>query len=127
MVAQLMTANPLHLGTWVQALRPVAGPLLAPLSEVFRTAKSPESRDYAATALADYAADRPELVADLLLDADTRRQYDLLFPALQRDPERAARRIRDELAIPTPDPNTPIAPEGAVRATAWRDGRRPVR
>jgi formylglycine-generating enzyme required for sulfatase activity/tRNA A-37 threonylcarbamoyl transferase component Bud32 len=113
-VEQLLTENPLYLETWVRALRPVAGPLLPHLSEVYRTAKSSERRDYAATVLADFAAERPETLTDLLLDADTPRQFDVLFRAVRRFPERAAGRVREELAIPTPDPNTPIKPEAAA-------------
>jgi formylglycine-generating enzyme required for sulfatase activity/tRNA A-37 threonylcarbamoyl transferase component Bud32 len=112
-VAQLLAQNPLHLGTWVPALRPVAAALLAPLAEEYRTAKSPERREYAATVLADYA-DQPETLADLLLDADTPGQYDRLFPALRDRAERAAKRIREELVLPTPDPDAPITPKGVV-------------
>jgi len=112
-VAQLMTANHLHLGTWVRALRPVAGVLLPGLAEVFRTAKSADRREYAATVVADYATDQPELLADLLLDAESPQLYDPLLHALRRHPEQAARRIREELAIPTPDPNAPITPQAA--------------
>jgi formylglycine-generating enzyme required for sulfatase activity len=113
-VAELLAQNPLHLGTWVPALRPVAAFLVPPLAEECRTAKSPERREYAATLLADYAADQPEALADLLLDADTPAQYDRLFPAVQGQAERAARRIREELALPTPDPDAPITPKGAA-------------
>jgi formylglycine-generating enzyme required for sulfatase activity len=112
-VEVLLAENPLRLGTWVPALRPVAASLLPPLAEAFRTAKSPERREYAATVLADYA-DRPETLADLLLDAETPGQYDRLLPAVRRHAELAAKRIRDELAIPTPDPDAPITPQGAA-------------
>ena len=110
-----MTANRLHLGTWVKSLRPVSAVLLPQLSEVFRTAKSAEQREYAATVLADYAAAQPELLADLLLDADSSALYDPLFQALKRSPEQAARRVRQELAIPMPDPNVPITLQAAIQ------------
>jgi formylglycine-generating enzyme required for sulfatase activity/tRNA A-37 threonylcarbamoyl transferase component Bud32 len=113
-VEMLLAENPLHLGTWVPALRPVADSLLPPLAEEYRTARSPERREYAATVLADYAADQPETLADLLLDADTPGQYDRLFPAVRRHAEPAAARVRDELAIPTPDPDAPITPKGVA-------------
>ena len=43
-VEQLLGANPLHLGPWVQALEPVRDALLGRLSEVFRDPKRPEYR-----------------------------------------------------------------------------------
>ncbi len=92
----MLAANPLHLGTWVTALRPVREPLLKPLGEVFRVAKSAERREFAATVLADYAGDKPDTLADLLLDADP-KQYALLFPVLQRDREQAVESIRRAL------------------------------
>ena len=95
-VERMLAANPLHLGIWVQALRPVRGSLLTPLSEVYRTAKSPERREFAATVLADFAADRPETLADLLLDADA-KQYALLLPVMQRYREQAVERMRREV------------------------------
>jgi formylglycine-generating enzyme required for sulfatase activity len=113
-IVQVMTSTPRNLETWARALRPIAGRLLAPLSEVYRTGKPSERREYAATVLAEYAADQPALIADLLLDADSRGQFDLLFAALRRDPDRAAKRIRDELAIPTPDPDAAVTPEKAA-------------
>jgi formylglycine-generating enzyme required for sulfatase activity len=81
LLEQLLTANPLYLGTWADALRPVRDKLLEPLAEVFRGRKLAEHKQMAATLLADYAADRPELLAELLLDADA-RQYAALRPSV---------------------------------------------
>jgi formylglycine-generating enzyme required for sulfatase activity len=81
-VEQMLSANPLYLGTWVKALQPVSAELLTPLTKVYRAATSPERREFAATVLADYAADKPDVLADLLLEADP-RQYVVLYPALQ--------------------------------------------
>jgi formylglycine-generating enzyme required for sulfatase activity len=86
-LAELLTANPLHLGTWAEALRPVRGVLLEPLAEVFRSRRLPEHKQVAATLLADYAADQSELLAELLLDADARQ-----YAALRRS---AAARWQD--------------------------------
>jgi formylglycine-generating enzyme required for sulfatase activity/tRNA A-37 threonylcarbamoyl transferase component Bud32 len=96
-VAQMLSENPLHLGTWVQALSPVRESLLGPLSKVYREAKSPERREVAATVLADYTADKPNMLANLLLDADP-KQYAILFPVLQSYREQAVARMRRELA-----------------------------
>src|SRR5207245_2141831 len=43
------------------------------------------------------AGDRPDVLADLLADADL-KQYATLFPLLQAQPERAVARLTEELA-----------------------------
>ncbi len=113
-VARLLSANPLHLGTWVQALRPVRESLLGPLSKEYREAKSAERREFAATVLADYAADKPDVLAQLLLDADP-KQYALLFPVLHRYREQAVARMRRELAQRAEDGNDPPLPKREER------------
>jgi formylglycine-generating enzyme required for sulfatase activity len=95
----LLAANPLHLGPWVEALAPVRAALVAPLGEAFRCHAHPDKRQVAAIILADYAADRPEVLADLLLDADD-RQYPLLLPRLLAHPEQAAVLMAEELDRP---------------------------
>jgi hypothetical protein len=94
---QLLEANPLHLGLWTNALGPVKGALLAPLEEVSRGRKLAERREVAATVLADYACDRPELLVRLIGDADP-KQFALLLPLLQKDREKALSLLRQELA-----------------------------
>jgi serine/threonine protein kinase/formylglycine-generating enzyme required for sulfatase activity len=86
---QMLAANPLHVGTWMKALRPVRDHLLEPLGEVFRTTESADRREVAAMVLADYAADRPDVLAELLLDADN-RQFAVLFPVLRQHARAAA-------------------------------------
>src|SRR5262249_5616510 len=61
-VERMLSANPLHLGDWVKALRPVRTSLLKPLADVYRTATSPERREVAATVLADYAAEDADVL-----------------------------------------------------------------
>jgi hypothetical protein len=95
-VDELLSANPLHLGTWVQALWRVRAVLLPPLGEVFRGRRLAEFRHVAATVLADYASDRPALLAELLLDADV-TQDAVLFPVLQRSSQQAAEVCHAEL------------------------------
>ena len=95
-VEELLSANPLYLGAWVGALRPVRAALLGSLAEVFRGRRLAEFRQVAATVLADWAEDRPGLVADLLMDADP-KQDALLFPVLKRHREQAVRRLHEEL------------------------------
>jgi len=83
-VDQLVWANPLFLGLWVRALRPVRDHLRDPLTDVFRGKHLADRRLVAADVLADYAADRPAVLADLACDADA-EQFALLRPAMEKN------------------------------------------
>jgi formylglycine-generating enzyme required for sulfatase activity len=88
-VADLVAVNAVYLGRWGEALRPVKARLLEPLAEVFRD-RRPErtaERVLAANLLADYAADQPPVLTDLLLDADD-KQFAVLYPTFQDQAER---------------------------------------
>ena len=84
-VAQaLVTVNPVHIGPWLDALRPVRTKLNTPLASVFGEKSRPESEHALATSiLTDYASDDPDLLADLLMDADP-KAYATFFPVAQR-------------------------------------------
>ncbi len=73
--ADLVAVPAVYLANWMDALRPVQDKLMA---------RSPRS---SATA-ADYAADRAEVLADLLMDADE-KQFAVLFPRLEARREAA--------------------------------------
>jgi formylglycine-generating enzyme required for sulfatase activity/tRNA A-37 threonylcarbamoyl transferase component Bud32 len=94
-VGELLSANPLHLGQWVEALRPVREQLIPPLGRVFRGAEPglAEYRQVAASVLADYAADRPHVLADLVVDADA-KQFAVLYPKVQDLGERGLPLLR---------------------------------
>jgi eukaryotic-like serine/threonine-protein kinase len=80
-VGDLIRENPIYLLYWSEAFRLVKRPLLAPLSQVFRDQR-PEvaaERSVATNLLADYAADNPQVLADLLMDADE-KQFAVIFP-----------------------------------------------
>ena len=86
-VAQgLVTANLVYLRTWLDALRPVRTSLTAPLAAIFRDKSRPESEHALATSiLADYTSDDPNLIADLLMDADPKAYADFFpIPIAQR-------------------------------------------
>jgi formylglycine-generating enzyme required for sulfatase activity/serine/threonine protein kinase len=100
-VEQLLSANSLHLGQWLNALRPVAPALLAPLGEAFRNDRLPELRLPAAIVLADYAKDDVEVLARLVLDAES-EQYAVLRPVLERNRANVAQRMRRVLAQSSP-------------------------
>src|SRR5262249_37317331 len=74
-VQDLVSVNAVFLGLWLEALRPVKDRLSNALAEVFRDRRGERTaeRMLATSVLADYAAGRPELLAELLLDADARQ------------------------------------------------------
>jgi len=100
-VTQFLSENPLHLGLWVEALRPVRPDLLPPLAKVFRKEMLPGKEQLAADILANYAADQPKLLTELMLDADP-RQWAVLFPRLRFHTERVTPLLQKELAKPMP-------------------------
>ena len=98
-----MLENPVFLGQWSEAFRPVKNRLLPPLSVIFRD-HQPErtaERSLATNILADYAADQPQVLADLLMDADE-KQFAVIYPKFKEQGEqglaRADRRDRQEAA-----------------------------
>src|SRR5205823_7605518 len=76
-----------QLTTWKDALHPVRASLLAPLSVVYRSINRPAERSLATEILADYAADQPHVLADLLMDADD-KQFAVIFPKFKEQGER---------------------------------------
>ncbi len=84
-VNDLVMENPVFLGQWLEAFRPVKGHLLAPLSDIFRDRNSERAaeRTLATNLLADYAADNPQVLVDLLLDADE-KQYSRIYPLVEK-------------------------------------------
>ncbi|MGO9599582.1 MAG: formylglycine-generating enzyme family protein, partial [Isosphaeraceae bacterium] len=98
-VAQaLVSVNAVFLGPWIEALRLVRGKLTAPLATIFRDRNRSESeRAQATDILADYAKDDPDLIADLLMDADT-KAYAAFFPIAQRQESKTVRLLQVEIA-----------------------------
>jgi formylglycine-generating enzyme required for sulfatase activity len=84
-VANDLVAVPaVYLATWLESLRPVREQLLTPLAQVYRDGKRRETeRSLATDILADYAAEQPKLLADLLLDAED-KQFAVLYPKVQQ-------------------------------------------
>jgi formylglycine-generating enzyme required for sulfatase activity/tRNA A-37 threonylcarbamoyl transferase component Bud32 len=122
-LAQMLKADPLHLGKWVDALRLVKQHLLPLLERVFRgnEKKLAQYRQVAASVLADYAADSAETLVELIFDADP-RQYAAIEPALMKHRTEAIARMRKELEarpdywkdLPL-DPKCKAAPAELVR------------
>jgi formylglycine-generating enzyme required for sulfatase activity len=104
-VRQLVAENVVHLDHWLAGFRPVRDRLLPELAAVYRDRaeeRGPERR-VALKVLAEYAADRPAVLADLIMDADT-SQFLKLFPLLSRQREAAVPRLEAVLdQTPQPD------------------------
>jgi hypothetical protein len=86
-----------YLATWLECFRTVRDKLLVPLAVVYRDAKRRETeRSLATDILADYAADQPQLLADLLMDADD-KQFAVLYPKVKEQGERGRSVLTGEI------------------------------
>jgi formylglycine-generating enzyme required for sulfatase activity/tetratricopeptide (TPR) repeat protein len=95
-VQALVTINSVHLGQWLEALRPVRGKLVAPLVSIFGE-KRPESEHTQATnILSDYASDDPNRLAELLMVSD-QKAYLSLFPVAEKKAEQVLPIFQAEL------------------------------
>jgi len=84
-VRELVQHNPVHLLYWSEAFRPVRASLVVPLSDVYRDHRPEQTaeRSLATYLLADYAADNPQALAELLMDADE-KQFGVIFRVAAR-------------------------------------------
>ena len=95
---QLVAVPSVYFADWARALRPVGEVLLPALCQAFRDEDRTDlERSLAAEVLADYVADRPEMLVDLACDANA-RQFKTLFPQLQTHGDRAITLLEAELA-----------------------------
>jgi serine/threonine protein kinase/formylglycine-generating enzyme required for sulfatase activity len=95
--SDVVSAPAVHLVTWMQALRPVRGQLQAPLAAIYRDAKRRETeRSLAADILADYAADEPQVLAGLLMDADE-TQFPVIYPKFEAQADRGLPVLSSEI------------------------------
>jgi formylglycine-generating enzyme required for sulfatase activity len=101
-VEQLVGENPLFMGLWLECFRPIKGKLLPSLAHIYREANRRESeRSLATNILADYAADQPQVLADLLIDADD-KQYSVLYPIVAASPATSTVKNLDKIAATLP-------------------------
>jgi formylglycine-generating enzyme required for sulfatase activity len=90
----LVAENPVWVGQWVEALRPIGTRLVEPLAAMCGDASRSDGERYiAATVLLEYAADRPGTLADAACRGDS-HQVAVLLPALRQHPARAASTLR---------------------------------
>jgi formylglycine-generating enzyme required for sulfatase activity/WD40 repeat protein len=116
-VNDLLAVPAAELTGWKDALRPVRHKLLAPLSVVYRSVNRPAERSRATELLADYAADQPDVLASLLLDADD-KQFAVIYPRLQSHRERGAAILTTELGR---EMAPPVTSDWTVRFYKWND------
>lgn len=117
-IDQLVAENVTSLGHWIEGLRPVKAALLPALANVYRDPKRRESERSVATGiLADYAADQPELLADLLLDADE-KQFAVLLPKLKSHGERGVTYLRKVVSPSAVGGDTEVFKKAGVIAEA---------
>jgi formylglycine-generating enzyme required for sulfatase activity len=89
--------NPTHYTPLTEMLHPVLERLVEPLTDIVRDKQRAESdRALATNILAEYARDKPEMLADLLMGADG-KPFGVLFERLKVHPE-AATLLEAELA-----------------------------
>jgi formylglycine-generating enzyme required for sulfatase activity len=94
----LVSVDPIVLGNWSAMLSPVKAHLTPPLSAISRDRLAPVSseRTLATNVLAVYAADQPDLLADLLMEADD-KQFAALFPKVRDHRDRGANFLTAEI------------------------------
>jgi formylglycine-generating enzyme required for sulfatase activity/tRNA A-37 threonylcarbamoyl transferase component Bud32 len=99
----LVRENPLPAVTWVEALRPVRRSLLPGLQAVFcDRQRSDSERSLATGILADYAAERPDILADLIMDADE-KQFAVIYKKLKERGEDCVPFLQNEIDKLPPD------------------------
>jgi serine/threonine protein kinase/formylglycine-generating enzyme required for sulfatase activity len=130
-VSQLVAENSVYLGSWMTGLGPVRDALLPRLVEVFRDGREEHlvERSQASNVLTEWAADRPDLLADLLMDADTKQFAALWRPfiahgasgvrPLQQELRREATFHWDDAPVPA---SWPKADPGVVRRIEAGEG-----
>src|SRR5579883_1368295 len=96
-VNDFVSVSPAYLERWMDCLKPAWKQLQAPLESVFRdTNRSEIQRTLSTSILADYLADEPQALADLLLDADA-KQFSVLYDKLREHKDFAWTYLQDEL------------------------------
>lgn len=101
-VNDLVNVPAVYLSFWVDSLRPVRTHLIPQLSAVFEDGGRREiERSLATDILADYAADNPTKLTNLLMDADE-RQFAVIFPKLKNYREQGLPLLTGEIEIQLP-------------------------
>jgi formylglycine-generating enzyme required for sulfatase activity len=119
---RLMTLEASALVEWRKALRSAKGQLIEPLTSIFRDARQKEqARIYAAETLADYSAERPDELFNLLADA-AQFQFAVLFERLAVNKDKAVALAEDKIA----EKPSKTATEGQKETLAQRQANAAV-
>jgi formylglycine-generating enzyme required for sulfatase activity len=106
----LVKVPAVHLGLWMESLRRVRDKLLPQLSVVYGDAtRRAVERSLATDILADYAAEQPQVLSDLLMDADS-KQFGVIYPKLRELGEQGLRLLSAEIDKKLP-PDLPSSDE----------------
>lgn len=103
LVARKLVEEQDDLEYWADALRPVADRLFAPLIEIHRNSEAQTSRESAMTALSLFAAQKPDILADLAMEADDKEFADVFRPLASQKSDAPRARLLEELQK-QPDP-----------------------
>jgi tRNA A-37 threonylcarbamoyl transferase component Bud32 len=114
----LVAENPLVIGMWLEALRPVRRSLLPALRRIFPDEQRPEyERLLAAEILGEYGAGDPDVLVELIRIVDA-EQFSILLPRLMAHGSRAASLLKAELAKSLPPGATDDMQEDQVKGKA---------
>ena len=107
----LVAENPCSWATGSRRFVRCKDKLLAPLSEIYRDTNRPGQRNasLATNILADYAADQPQVLADLLMDADE-KQFAVIYPKFKDQGEQGLPVLTGEIDKKLP-PDLPSSDE----------------
>ena len=118
----LVTVPAVYLAAWLEFFRPVRAQLRPPLAAIFREiGRRDVERSLATDILTDYAADQPQVLADLLMDADE-KQFAVIYPKFKDQGERGLPVLTGEIALKLP----PDAEDNAKEKLAKRQANAAV-
>ena len=99
----LVTLQASDLVAWREALRPAKSQLVGPLAAIYRNpSQEQQQRSFATETLADYLADQPEALVDLLADAE-QFQFPVIFAKFAAHQAQAISLAETELAKRAPE------------------------
>ena len=99
----MVTVNAVHLGFWLDALRPARDKLTASLAKIFQERERPSiERSLAFNILEDYASDQPNVFANLLMDSEE-DHFAVLFEKLKAHQEAVVPLLEAEMVKSLPE------------------------
>jgi eukaryotic-like serine/threonine-protein kinase len=118
-VDDVVQENPIFLSQWSEAFRPVKDRLLQALSAIYRDHR-PESsaeRSLATNLLADYASGQPQVLSNLLMNADE-HQFSIIYPKLKAQAGQALPILGREITVKLPANAEEAAKENLAKRQA---------